>query len=93
MRLNEHQIQQVEGQTGARVVPQEHPSLAELESHFGEHTFFLDDEGLHVWRRPSDSESESSKLVGIRLATWSDEKRAALVPHEPAAVKVLPEIN
>lgn len=93
MKLSESQIRHVEGQTGATVIPQDHPSLSKLESSFGEHTFFIDDSGLHVWERPSDEETESSKLVGIRLATWKDDKRTALVQHEPAPTQVVQEPN
>ena len=93
MKLTELQIQRVESQTGAKAIAQDHPSHGELESNFGQHTFFIDEDGLHVWDRPSDDEAESSKLVGIRLATWTDEKKTALAPHEPAPIKVLQEIN
>lgn len=93
MKLSEQQIQLVKGQTGATVIAPDHPSLVELESNFGEHTFFLDQDGLHVWERPSDAERESTKLVGLRLATWSDEKRNSLIPHEPAPMQVIQETN
>ena len=93
MKLSEQQIQQVEGQTDAKAISEDHTAVAELESHFGEHTFFLDDDGLHVWECPSDSDAETSKLVGVRLATWSDEKRDTLVRHAPAPTKVIRQPN
>lgn len=93
MKLSEPQIQKVEVQTGATVIPPDHPSVAELESHFGQHTFFIDDEGLHVWEPQSKGESESDGFVGMRVATWSDENKTALVPHEPMATQVLQESN
>ena len=93
MVLNGPQIQRVEDETGAMAIPQDNPSLAELKSAFGAHTFFIDDDGLHVWERLTDGETESAKLVGIRLASWSDRTRATLIPHEPAPTQVLEEIN
>lgn len=93
MKLSEQQIQRVVGQTGAKVIPEDHLSVAKLESKFGEHTFFINDDGLHVWERPSDAEFESSKLVGLRVATWSDERKTALVPHEPMPTQVLQEAD
>ena len=93
MKLSEPQITRVVGQTGAAVIPQDHPAASELESKFGEHTFFVDDEGLYVWDCPSDADSESKKLVGMRIASWSSEKQNALVPHEPIPTEVLQETN
>ncbi len=89
MKLSEPQIKQVVGQTGATVIAQDHPAISELESNFGEHTFFLDDEGLHVWERPSGAEQESKKLVRMRVAAWGDEAKSSLVPHEPLPTQVL----
>lgn len=93
MKLSEQEIQQVERQTDSKVISQDHPSVPELESHFGEHTFFVDDDGLHVWERPSDDGAESGKLVGVRLATWSDDKKNTLVRHEPAPTQVIHKAN
>lgn len=93
MKLSESQIRKVEAQSGATVISHDHPSLAELESEFGEHTFFIDDDGLHMWGRPTGSESESGVLMGCRLAIWSDDKKTALVPHEPMPTQIIREEN
>ena len=91
MRLSEPQILRVVGESGATAIPADHPAASELESNFGEHTFFVDNDGLHVWDCPSDTESESSKLVGMRVASWSKENKNALVPHEPIPTQVIQE--
>src|SRR3546814_899521 len=48
MRLSNAQIADVKEQTGAEPIPEEHPNLGELREAFGDHTFYLDQTGLHV---------------------------------------------
>src|SRR3546814_7307137 len=68
MRLSEPQTQRVQEQTGASVVPEDNPSMPALKQNFGDHTFFLDAEGLHIWETVADEPSEDGKLVGVRIA-------------------------
>lgn len=89
MRLSEPQMQRVQEETGASVVPEDNPSMPALKQNFGDHTFFLDAEGLHIWEAVSEEPAEDGKLVGLRVAAWSSEERTALVPHEPAPSQVL----
>src|SRR3546814_7214645 len=62
MRLSEPQTQRVQEQTGASVVPEDNPSMPALKQNFGDHTFFLDAEGLHIWETVADEPSEDGKL-------------------------------
>jgi hypothetical protein len=89
MRLSEPQTQRVQEKTGASVVPEDNPSMPALKQNFGDHTFFLDAEGLHIWETVTDEPAEDGKLVGVRIASWSNEDKTSLVPHEPAPSQVL----
>ena len=48
MRMNTTQIQQTLTQFPAEAIPADHPAVAKLESIFGDHTFFLDGNGLNI---------------------------------------------
>jgi hypothetical protein len=48
MKLNFAQVEQTLTQFDARVIPDDHPLAAKLNELFGEHTFFLDENGLNV---------------------------------------------
>lgn len=89
MRLSEVQKQRVHDHTGATMVPDDNPSMPLLKQNFGDHTFFLDNEGLHVWEAVEDDPSDTAKLVGVRIASWSNDENNALVPHEPAPSHVI----
>ncbi|MEX0921311.1 MAG: hypothetical protein WDZ84_00915 [Rhodovibrionaceae bacterium] len=96
MKLSTAQIAEVKEQTGIDPVPEEHPTTPNLKEAFGEHTFFLDTNGLHVLEAAPDEQIEDKQaLAVIRVASWTDEERTALAPHEPqvseAALAVTPD--
>lgn len=85
MKLSTAQIAEVKEQTGIDPVPEEHPTTPNLKEAFGDHTFFLDTNGLHVLEAAQEEKVEEDKqaLAVIRVASWTDENRTALAPHEP----------
>ncbi len=84
MKLSESHIAQAAKQLDSWVVPETHPANLSLCETFGDHTFFLDDEGL-VIVEPSGSEAQQESAVEtariVKLATWADESRTELAPH------------
>ncbi|THD46228.1 MAG: hypothetical protein E7774_06585 [Bradyrhizobium sp.] len=77
-------------QLEAWVVPDAHPANQSLSETFGEHTFFLDGEGLSVIEPrgvTADGATELARVV--RLASWADEERTALAPHTPQETEFL----
>ncbi|MEQ8356540.1 MAG: hypothetical protein RH942_13440 [Kiloniellaceae bacterium] len=93
MRLSELQTQQVQQQTGADVIPDDNPTVPALRQNFGDHTFFIDTEGLHIWESVDEDPADGAKLVGVRIASWSDDEKKSLVPHDPAPSHILDPSN
>jgi hypothetical protein len=86
MKLNSAQVQRTLGQFEARVIPDNHPVISQLNDLFGEHTFFLDQHGLNIME-PVEA-AECAKVVN--LASWSDDdSRSGLELHEPAATEIV----
>jgi len=83
MRLNTTQIQKTLTQFPAEPIPADHPAVAKLESIFGDHTFFLDGNGLNIVEPMEEEEAESSSCVVLNVASWADASGQALQPHEP----------
>src|SRR5712672_3666911 len=48
MKLNSAQVEQTLTQFKAEVIPDDHPLVPKLNEVFGDHTFFLDSNGLNV---------------------------------------------
>jgi len=83
MKLSSAQTQRTQTQFEAQPIPESHPSIPKLHQLFGDHTFFLGDEGLCVVE-PTDADAEGD-VTGkvIKLANWKDESQTSLTPCEP----------
>jgi hypothetical protein len=83
MKLNSTEVKQTLSQFEAEVLPDNHPAVPELHSIFGDHTFFLDDNGLNVLEPAESPEMEVKAGEIISLANWSDATLTSLRPHKP----------
>jgi hypothetical protein len=89
MKLSPTRIKQTLGQFNAQPVPENHPVASELHEHFGDHTFFLAADGLHVVE-PADPVSPQAQAGQvIHVADWSDAARTVLAPRVPEATGVV----
>jgi hypothetical protein len=92
MKLNDDQMQQVNDQTGLKPIPGDNPATLKLEERFGEHTFYLDANGLYIWEPVDDVEGGNEPVAAIMLAAWEDEERQALKPTAPTRSRVVVEL-
>lgn len=93
MKLNPSQIERTLDQFNAETVPDEHPVMPKLERLFGEHTYFLDSNGLNIVE-PVDAEQSDGRLgVVINLASWSDGDAAHLRPHAPEQTELVVDLE
>ena len=82
MKLKESQVDHVLDHLSAEVIPDDHPTVRELESVFGPHTFFIGSEGLHVVERGgADAEGDQATYL-VKVAHWADERKTSLVPQD-----------
>ena len=93
MKMNTAQIRQTLHQYQAQALPAEHPLVPQLERLFGDHTYFLDGNGLNIVE-PVEVEQNDGKLgVVVNLANWTDEKAASLQPHEPESTDLVVDLE
>ena len=83
MKLTDEQIENVQAQLGAQAVPDDHPAAPQLKTLFGDHTYFLDSDGLHIVETTAATEDDENMASVIRLASWDADKPTMLLPHEP----------
>jgi hypothetical protein len=87
MKFTSTQISRTLREFEARVIPENHPIIPQLNGLFGEHTFFLDPNGLSILE-PVDAEGQSVRIVN--LAYWNDDDAPIdLEPHAPEAKDVV----
>jgi hypothetical protein len=93
MKLTPTQVEQTLDQFPAQAIPETHPVLLELTKLYGEHTFFLDGQGLSIVESTlPDGDAKQKTGVVINLATWADETKTQLAPHEPEPTDIAVEL-
>ena len=92
MKLDPAQVGHVESQLGFQSVPDDHPVMADLKGAFGDHTFFLDQQGLNIVEL--DKATDGASGIIFKLASWADDNQSELLPHDPemksVAVNLVP---
>ncbi|HKS17792.1 MAG TPA: hypothetical protein VJS63_01115 [Bradyrhizobium sp.] len=89
MKLNSTQVKQTLSQFDAQVLPEDHPAVTQLNTLFGDHTFFLDGAGLKVLEPVGAPEMDAQTGEVVSLADWSDATLTSLRPHEPEMTGVV----
>jgi hypothetical protein len=88
MRLTSEQVERTLDQFDAQAIPEDHPVLPRLNELFGDHTFFLNSNGLNVVE-PTEPASGADTGMVVNLADWSDENRTKLAEHPPQATEIV----
>ena len=90
MKLNSAQVEQTLSQFEAQVIPDDHPMVPQLNALFGDHTFFLDGDGLSVVE-PNEFAGSGDALSGtvVKLANWNDPNLTSLAPQEPELTDIV----
>jgi hypothetical protein len=86
-------VQRALGQFEAQAIPDNHPSMPDLSRTFGEHTFFIDGEGLKIVEPavPEGDGQETGQVV--KVASWQDANRTSLVAHPPEPTDVTVDLG
>jgi hypothetical protein len=89
MKLSPQAVEQTLTQFQAQPLPDDHPVVPQLDQIFGEHTYFVDEAGLHVVEPTDATDSGKRQGMVVKLASWSDAKRTSLAPHPPQPTDVI----
>ena len=93
MKLAAAMVARTLDQYDAKVIPESHPAATQLSKRFGDHTFFIDKDGLSIVEPVETDEPGQTTGVVVNLATWSDTERSALEPHTPETTDVVVELG
>ena len=89
MKLNSALVARTLDQIDAHAIPDDHPAVAQLNTIFGEHTFFIDVNGLHIVEPAGSTDAGAQTAQVVKLAEWKDANRTSLLPHEPQPSEVV----
>ena len=89
MKLTSARVRQTLDQFQAQPIPSDHPAVPELNRVFGEHTFFVNEDGLHVVEVAGPLRNGAESGTVVKLARWKDEERTRLAPQTPEPIDVV----
>jgi len=89
VKLSTAMVQRTLDQFEALALPENHPAIGTLSKAFGDHTFFIDDEGLNIVQPAVRDDSGAELGQVFKLASWEDAERTSLKPHEPEPTGVM----
>ena len=93
MKMTSTLVERTLAQFEAEAIPDNHPAVAQLNSLFGDHTFFLDSNGLNIVEPVEFSRSGVWAGKVVNLASWNDASPPSLEPHEPEPTEVIVELE
>ena len=89
MKLTSAQVERTLTQLQGEAIPDNDPVIPELNSLFGEHTFFLDSKGLNIVELAEATGAGAQSAKVVNLANWSDANPKRLEAHEPEPTDVV----
>ena len=72
MKLNSALVERTLTQFDAQAIPENHPVVHQLNSLFGDHTFFLDANGLNIVEPTAEGNSDAPTANVVKLADHMD---------------------
>jgi hypothetical protein len=89
MKLTNDLAQKAVSQFDAQTIPDTHPAIPQLSELFGDHTFFLDNNGLHIVEPAEATKKGVQTGRVVKLASWSDAGHTSLAPHRPETTDIV----
>jgi len=93
MKLNDTQIEQTLHQLDGEAIPPEHPVIPQLERLYGDHTYFLDGNGLNIVEPVEEDLFERQRGVVVNLANWTNTAASSLQPHDPELTELVVDLE
>lgn len=83
MKMSPASVERTLRQFDAQAVPENHPVCEQLKGLFGDHTYFIDGNGLNIVEPAERNSAGETVCKVINLADWADASQRSLMPHEP----------
>lgn len=72
MKLNQHQVDLIQEKTGLAPIPSDASANSGLAEHFGDHTFYVDEDGVYVFeeaQQPAADSTDRESVTAVMIAT------------------------
>lgn len=88
MKLSAALVTRTLDQFEAKALPDDHPAVPQLNNVFGDHTYFLNGNGLHVVEPAGAESGPKGEGKVVKVASWANAERTSLSPHRPEPTDV-----
>ena len=89
MRLNSDMVERALDQFEAKALPDDNSVVPQLNEMFGDHTYFLNDNGLHIIE-PAEADHRIGDVLTI--GRWNAD-RSGLRPQQPEATDITVDLS
>lgn len=93
MRLTSQQVAAVKQELGADALEEENPAMDSLRNLFGDHTFYVGEEGLLVFEEVDAVEPDDTRVQLVLVAAWTDDNKNALSPIDPQPTTIVVDLG
>ncbi len=93
MRLTTRQIEHTLDQIEAQAIPDDNPAIQQLNRTFGDHTYFLDEDGLNIVETIDNPENGGETTTVVKVGSWTDATHTTLMVHEPEVTDLLVDVG
>ena len=93
MRLTTRQIEHTLDQIEAQAIPDDNPAIQQLNRTFGDHTYFLDEDGLNIVETIDNPENGGETTTVVKVGSWTDATHTALATHEPEVTDLVVDVG
>ncbi|NHK28349.1 hypothetical protein FF098_010575 [Parvularcula flava] len=90
MKLTETQAEAAKQTLGADPIPEDHPVAVQLSQTFGEHSFYLDNNGLLVFEPTKEDPAKAGLFL---IAAWTDEDKKELGGIQPQPTNIVLDLE
>lgn len=89
MKLSADHKLQIQQQLQADPIPDDEPVVDRLTKVFGDHTFYVTEEGVLVWDWLDKPNGTAGRLIALQVASWTDLDFEELHLHEPIQTGII----
>lgn len=93
MKLTADQLESAHAALGVNPIPDDNPAMEELKAAFGDHTFYLSENGLLIFEPDPDPKTSLNTARLMVAAAWADEEKSSLAAVELQPTNIVVEFQ
>ena len=93
MKISDQEIKEIHAKLGIHPLPDDYADLANLRKIFGDQTFYMTADGLHIWEYAEVAGAEGQVMIALKVASWANGGKTDLSIHKPQLTDVIVKLE